>query len=128
MTLMCLVELDQHNYGKFQIEIVMNNNNLHWLLEWYFRKCDGDWEHGNGIKIGTIDNPGWYLKINLGETELKDKKFQVIDINRSDNDWIYCSINEYVFEGFGGPFNLPEIIQIFRDWVESNALNEIYEV
>jgi hypothetical protein len=97
----------------------MNNNNLFWLLEWYYNQCDGDWEHGNGVKIGTLDNPGWYLKVSLNETEIQNKNFQVIDITRSENDWIYCSIEEKTFKGFGGPFNLPEILQIFQNWAAS---------
>ena len=43
----------------------MNDNNLIWLLSWYHSQCDGDWEHGNGVKIGTIDNPGWFFKVKV---------------------------------------------------------------
>jgi hypothetical protein len=29
------------------------------LLEaWYASRCDGEWEHGYGISIETLDNPG----------------------------------------------------------------------
>lgn len=97
------------------------NNNLPWLIEWYHNQCDGDWEHGNGIKIGTLDNPGWYVKVNLNETKVQYKLFQTVDINRSENDWVYCTIEEKTFNGYGGVFNLPEVIQIFRDWVEGTA-------
>ncbi|MDO7908781.1 Imm53 family immunity protein [Paenibacillus sp. JX-17] len=38
---------------------------LKWLQEWYASQCDGDWEHSNGIKITSIDNPGWYVEINI---------------------------------------------------------------
>lgn len=96
------------------------NDNLQWLLNWYFEHCDGDWEHGNGIKIGTIDNPGWYLKVSIEEIEKENLNFPVVDINRSENDWIYCCIVEGIFEAHGGPFNLPEILQIFRDWIEDD--------
>jgi hypothetical protein len=101
------------------------NDSLLWLLEWYHKQCDGDWEHGNGIKIGTMDNPGWYLKISLDETEIQDRNFQIVDVNRSENDWMYCSVEENLFKGFGGPFNLPEILQIFRKWVESCQEEEL---
>lgn len=94
----------------------MVDDNLLWLLKWYKSQCDGDWEHGNGIEIYTIDNPGWLIKISLNETNLVDKSFDVIDIDRSEQDWIYCSIKDRMFEGFGGPFNLPELLRIFRVW------------
>jgi|ERR1700722_1469659 len=96
------------------------NDNLLWLLEWYYKQCDGDWEHGNGVKIGNIDNPGWYLKISLDETEIQDRNFQKVRVNRSENDWVHCSVEENVFKGFGGPFNLPEMLQIFREWAEGS--------
>ena len=98
-------------------------NVFEWLQNWYASQCDGDWEHGNGIQIGTIDNPGWYLRISLEETELQDKKFQKISIDRSENGWIRCFIENKIFEGVGGPFNLPEILQIFRNWVENHQKN-----
>ncbi|MFE2849501.1 Imm53 family immunity protein, partial [Streptomyces scopuliridis] len=32
---------------------------LDWLQNWYTQQCDGDWEHEWGVKIATLDNPGW---------------------------------------------------------------------
>jgi len=29
------------------------------IQDWYRRQCDGDWEHSYGVKIETLDNPGW---------------------------------------------------------------------
>lgn len=114
--------LDPLPLGKYPIKKVIMNNDLVWLLEWYNKQCDGDWEHGNGIKIGTIDNPGWYLKVSLAETEIENQNFETIDINRSNSNWIYCSKRESMFEGFGGPFNLPEILHIFRNWAENHQV------
>ena len=96
----------------------MKKDNFQWLMQWYQGNCDGDWEHGNGINIGTIDNPGWYLKISIGETNLSQKEFSVIDVNRSENDWIYCSVKNGIFEGFGGPFNLDDLVKTFRNWAK----------
>ncbi len=97
----------------------MTGDNFIWLSSWYHKQCDGDWEHGNGIKIGAIDNPGWFLKVNLSGTELLEKRFQTVEITRSENDWTYCTIKDSTFEGFGGVFNLPELLQIFRSWAEN---------
>lgn len=35
------------------------------LQDWYCSQCNGDWEHGYGVSIETLDNPGWSLKIEL---------------------------------------------------------------
>jgi hypothetical protein len=32
------------------------------LTDWYSRQCNGEWEHGYGFHIGTLDNPGASLK------------------------------------------------------------------
>ena len=34
------------------------------LQHWYESQCDGDWEHEFGVKIGTLDNPGWMVDIS----------------------------------------------------------------
>jgi hypothetical protein len=44
---------------------------LTWLQGWYLSQCDGDWEHGHGVDIGTLDNPGWRVEIRVAETELR---------------------------------------------------------
>lgn len=88
-----------------------------WLLKWYHSQCNGDWEHIYGIRINAID-PGWYLTISIGETVLEDIKFNELNIDRSDDNWVNCFIRKNEFIGLGGPFNLVEIIQIFCDWAK----------
>ena len=43
-------------------------NNFLWLEQWYLQQCDGEWEHSFGVTIGTLDNPGWTVRINLQGT------------------------------------------------------------
>ena len=92
---------------------------LEWLQEWYKSNCDGDWEHYYGVKIDTLDNPGWSITINLNDTLLENKKFETLQVYKSDNDWIYCSLKENSFRGGGDSNKLKEIIKIFKKWVES---------
>ena len=35
------------------------------LQAWYAAQCNGKWEHTYGIAIGTLDNPGWSLSVDL---------------------------------------------------------------
>jgi immunity protein 53 of polymorphic toxin system len=42
------------------------------LETWFLSQCDGDWEHDARIEISTLDNPGWYLSIDLTATDLED--------------------------------------------------------
>jgi hypothetical protein len=97
----------------------MEEDNLLWLQKWYYNYCNGDWEHGSIIHIETIDNPGWSVTINLEDTNLQNKKFQKIEVERSNNNWLFCQIKGSKFEGRCGPLNLSEVLQNFRNWVGS---------
>ena len=99
----------------------MTIDNLHWLMKWYDRQCDGDWEHQFGVKIETLDNPGWSIQISIQETELQDKNFLDVIIERTNKNWIFCKVRNGFFEGSCGSLNLPEMLQFFRDWAESNT-------
>ncbi len=106
----------------------MDANLIAWLQNWYAAQCDGDWEHSYGVQIETLDNPGWYVVINLADTPLEDATFQGVDESyRSEDDWVDCRLVEKhpredgvrgpYFAGAGGPHNLSEILHIFREWV-----------
>lgn len=96
-----------------------SENVLHWLQKWYKSQCDGDWEHEFGIKIDTLDNPGWVVVIDVKETDCENKLFIEIDQQTSENNWIQCNIKDGKFLGYGGPQNLIDIIKIFMDWKNS---------
>ncbi len=88
------------------------------LQEWYESQCDEDWEHQFGVEIGTLDNPGWNILINLAETELEGKPFQEISNLESEREWIRCWIEDNKFRGAGSPQKLEEILRMFLDWAK----------
>jgi hypothetical protein len=94
-------------------------HSIDWLQDWFQRHCDGDWEHGSGVKIETLDNPGWSIEINLYETELEKREFNKLVVERSENDWLHCKIEGNVFYGYGGTVNFNEILDTFRNWAEN---------
>ncbi|WP_346890569.1 immunity 53 family protein [Clostridium sp. UBA3887] len=91
-----------------------------WLSEWYKSNCDGDWEHYYGIKIDTLDNPGWKVDIDLVDTYLEDVEFNKVQIYIDDLNWIHCSVADGVFKGGGSIDKLEEILKIFRVWATEN--------
>jgi len=97
----------------------MNDNNMLWLQKWYYKNCNQDWEHDRIVQIGTIDNPGWSVTIQIYDTDLENREFQNINYERTEDDWVFCEVKKAKFEGRCGPINLLEILQIFRNWVES---------
>jgi Immunity protein 53 len=93
-------------------------DNLTWLQQWYASHCDGEWEHGHGVHIDTLDNPGWAIKIALRGTPYVELIFDEIE-RKGEEDWIVCRKRDGFFEGCGGAKNLDEILGVFRAWVDS---------
>ena len=93
------------------------------LQQWYLSQCNQDWEHMYGIKIDTLDNPGWTLKVDLRETELEGVAFETVSRGDSEDeaDWIFCKVEEDQFYGAGGALNLTELIQVFLGWAAKVA-------
>jgi hypothetical protein len=86
------------------------------LQRWYESQCDGDWEHTYGIKIGTLDNPGWLVDIELADTDLEQRSFASIKNLEPERDWILCEVVDGTFRGRGGPTMLTRIVRTFLDW------------
>lgn len=102
----------------------MEVNNLKWLSNWITEQSLRDkhkWNPSNGVIIHTLDNPGWRLWVKINETNLSKANFEKIKIDRTEHDWICCFIEDEMFQGYGGPFNLPEILSVFRYWAEANS-------
>lgn len=89
-----------------------------WLEEWYLKQCDDSWEHGEGIKIVTLDNPGWKIKIDL--THILGINFNLSPkmSDLSDQDWFMYEIKEGFFIGRGDPSKLIFLINEFKKIVE----------
>lgn len=96
----------------------MKSENLIWLQEWFAGRTNGDWEHCFGIKIETLDNPGWRVTIDLAETSLVNRPFASIKEEIDALDWVTCSVQDERFDALCSPKNLGKVIAIFRAWVE----------
>jgi hypothetical protein len=89
------------------------------ICNWYRAQCDGDWEHCYGIVIESLDNPGWWVRIDLQETILQDVVFDRIQTgNNGDDSWIICEKKGTQFHGVGDPNRLHEILSIFLAWAK----------
>jgi|SRR5450432_3145036 Immunity protein 53 len=91
------------------------------LAGWYQAQCDGVWEHSYGVKIDTLDNPGWTLNIDLAGTALAEVTFAEVKVGDSDSEstrWMTCRKKGVVFEAFCGPELLEDVLNVFLDWAE----------
>jgi hypothetical protein len=91
-------------------------NRLAQLQAWYDSHCDGEWEHVYGIKIDSLDNPGWWVKIDLAGTELEKVSFDPRLERQSEVDWLDCKVKDKIFDGAGDPSKLETILALFLDW------------
>lgn len=108
----------------------MNDDNLSWLSQWYLSQCDSDWEHSYGVKIETLDNPGWSFKIELTDIALQGRAFERVSYGKISDDleewqhtgsWWIALVKGDVFEASCGPLDLSAAIGVFRRWVEQPA-------
>lgn len=93
----------------------MNNRTtlIEQLQIWFARECDGDWEHSFGVKIETLDNPGWLVTADLAETEWEDLEVQRQIDEPSETNWVQHEVVGQKFVGCGGRGNLEEILLTF---------------
>ena len=93
-------------------------NPLDRLMDWYAAQCNGDWEHSFGVRIDTLDNPGWTLVVDLEETELHGKDFAQVLIGDSETDesWLHCRVEGGKFHAAGGVRDLPRMLESFLAW------------
>ena len=91
-------------------------NALKELQRWYDSQCNGHWEHSYGVKIDTLDNPGWAVRIDLSATTLASRSFAEFRRDEGETKWLFCRVHNGQFLGDGGPLMLEDILQVFLDW------------
>jgi hypothetical protein len=101
-------------------------NELQAIQAWFQEQCNGEWEHSEGIRIESCDNPGWWVRIGLKGTRLADKHFAPRstglsdDRMETDSDWLHCEVKDHVFDAAGDPSKLEAILRIFLEWAKTD--------
>jgi hypothetical protein len=93
---------------------------INWISNWLLSHCDGDWEHEYGVKIETLDNPGWSVTIDLTDTELDHLDFETDIVETSDNDWYVYKVKNKQYFGAGDLNKLELLLEKFKELVELN--------
>ena len=92
------------------------------LQKWFHSNCDGDWEHSCGVKMETLDNPGWRVTIDLLGTPLQDIPFVEISDLDHVTDWMRCWVENCKFEAAGGTSKLEEMLSEFLKWASHHTI------
>jgi hypothetical protein len=102
----------------------MKNDNsiLQWLEDWYSGNCNEDWEHSFGIKIDTLDNPGWIVVIDLEDTKYKGITSEPKSFSNSEDDWYEYKVENKKYTAAGDKHKLRILLESFRDII---VLNDI---
>jgi hypothetical protein len=53
---------------------------------------------------------------------IRSKHFEGVALERSDDDWIVCRIQENAFEGYGDASKLGTMLEVYRAWVSDQAV------
>jgi hypothetical protein len=94
-------------------------NAIEVLSEWYISHCDGIWEHGGGLSIESIDNPGWSVKL-MGED---DRKGADIQYNiESDIDWFDVRASSEEFIANGDSTKLAMLLDMAVAWISGKDI------
>jgi hypothetical protein len=82
------------------------------LQQWYLARCDGEWEHGYGVRIATWEDdvPGWTIEINVPPQDIG-----LIDHDDGDQGRASWTHSEVRFNGSAGPLGLTHVLDQFLD-------------
>jgi hypothetical protein len=95
---------------------------INWIENWYKSQCNDDWEHNFGVKITTIDNPGWEITIDLNSTNLSSLSFPWTLVGDFESSWVGYKIENNQFNGASDPQNLSTLLNIFKMLAESKDI------
>jgi hypothetical protein len=97
------------------------------VQDWYATHCNGAWEHTHGIKIVTCDNPGWWVTVDLTGTELQTCPYASVAMNvdadgvAAGHRWLFCRVENAVWNGAGDETKLPAILAEFLSWATGSV-------
>jgi len=98
-------------------------DNIAWFEKWYANQTYKN--HGKNIEISinTIENAAWSIKVDLKNTDFKDKNVKIQENHKSKYNWYKAEIKKYIFIGEGDFTKLSFLIGQFRKLIGEAKLN-----
>ena len=96
------------------------------IIEWYQSHCDDSWEHQYGVRLETLDNPGWQLTVDLIHTDLQGRTMIEVREGIAPGDhpvaprWIHCFVRDNKFQGACDPTQVARLFETFSQFRGSN--------
>ncbi|MFB8419988.1 Imm53 family immunity protein [Streptomyces albidoflavus] len=90
------------------------------LQDWYASNCDGDWEHSAGVKIESLDNPGWMIRLDIVGTSMEGRTLDRVIVDNSEENWLHYWADGNSIQAASGPLLLAGAIKVIlnqlSDW------------
>ncbi|MFB9690533.1 immunity 53 family protein [Amycolatopsis plumensis] len=84
------------------------------LTGWYASQCDGDWEHEFGVRLETLDNPGWRLRVDTVGTGAEGRVLPRSKADLGPDRWLWTAADGESFEASCDVRSLAELLAAFR--------------
>jgi Immunity protein 53 len=101
------------------------------ITGWYQSHCDDSWEHQYGIRLETLDNPGWHLTVDLIHTDLQGRTMADVCEGVSPEEhptaarWIHCFVRNNKFEGACDPTQVARLFETFTQFSGASVARPI---
>ncbi|MFC8678486.1 Imm53 family immunity protein [Streptomyces griseorubiginosus] len=87
------------------------------LVQWYQSQCDGDWEHEYGVRLASLDNPGWTLEVDLQETDAEGRLMPKRRTDDEQGKWLVAWSDGERFRASCDPGSLEEMVRLFQGFI-----------
>lgn len=94
--------------------------------DWYVRQCNHEWAQTHGMKISTLDYPGWAVEIDLNQTDVEGRPFVPVRKGhatatpRTLSTWYECEVHGNKFKAYCDPHSLETVIEVFLSFAETD--------
>jgi len=88
------------------------------LENWYAQVQNPEWDESIYLTIYSVANQGWVFKVETIDTPCEDRDFPEVNIDRLNGSWYHCFVADWHFVGFGGVFNLVDMVRTYLDWAD----------
>lgn len=85
------------------------------LQGWYESNCNGDWEHSSGVKIESLDNPGWMVRLDIVGTQVEGKMLGRVIVDNSVENWLHYWSDGESIQAAGSPQRLRDALKVILD-------------
>jgi hypothetical protein len=85
------------------------------LQDWFLSNCDGDWENSSGVKVESLDNPGWMVSLDIFGTPLEGRLLDRVVVDDSEEGWLHCWSDGNSIYAAAAPCRLRDALEIVLD-------------